>query len=51
MESLVELWAGVAGGVAFVYWAAKRVKSVDVVTVFPLMVTIPNCPCPLSAGK
>jgi len=47
----VEDWLGEFGGVEFVYWAAKRVKSEEGVTVFPLIVTIPNCPCPLSAGK
>ena len=47
----MELWAGEFGGEICPYWVFRRSKSSDVVTVFPLIVTIPNSPCPLSAGK
>src|ERR1700722_20276825 len=45
--------AGVVGTVTFAYCAANAVKSGLVVTVVPSgeMVTIPNSPAALSAGK
>lgn len=46
------LWLGASGGVTLAYCSCRRVKSLLTVTVlFGFMVTIPNCPAALLAGK